>query len=439
MAARIPVATYRLQFNAKFTFRDAQAIVEYLHCLGISDCYASSYLKAVPGSLHGYDVADPTRLNPEIGTREEYAAWIDALRSRGMGHVMDVVPNHMGIAKSSNPWWLDVLENGPSSRFAAFFDIDWHPIKAELADKVLIPILGDQYGAVLERQELKVGHEAGAFLVRYFDNVIPIAPDTYADILEPQLNEPAEREPEPESADVDELRSIITSSRNLPSRSTREPELVAMRAREKEVLKRRLAALVERSEHIRTLVDHAVTRINGVVGQPRSFDALDALLNAQSYRLAHWRVASEEINYRRFFDINQLAALRMEDPAVFDEVHRFTFELVHEGAATGLRIDHVDGLYAPHDYLDRLQTRAAEALGENGDRSHLPIYLVVEKILGADERVPGEWPVHGTTGYEFASVVNQLFVDGRNERAMDDIYRRFIRERVSFAEIAYRS
>src|SRR5204863_2266107 len=203
MAARIPVATYRLQFNAHFTFRDAQGIVDYLRCLGISDCYASSYLKAVPGSLHGYDVVDPTRLNPEIGTREEYDAWIDALRSHSMGHVMDVVPNHMGIAKSSNPWWLDVLENGPSSRFAAFFDIDWHPIKAELADKVLIPILGDQYGAVLERQELKVGHAAGAFLVRYFDNVIPIAPDTYADILEPQLDEPGTREPEPESADVD--------------------------------------------------------------------------------------------------------------------------------------------------------------------------------------------------------------------------------------------
>jgi (1->4)-alpha-D-glucan 1-alpha-D-glucosylmutase len=440
MAARVPVATYRLQFNAHFTFRDAHAIIDYLSCLGISDCYASSYLKAVPGSLHGYDVVDPTRLNPEIGSREEYDAWIDALRSHGMGHVLDVVPNHMGIAKSSNPWWLDVLENGPSSRFARFFDIEWHPVKAELADKVLIPILGDQYGAVLERKELQVACADGSFVVRYFDDAIPVAPDTYGEILEPQLNErTAAGEPAAESADVDELRSVITSSRNLPPRSTRDPELIAVRARDKEVVKRRLAALVDRSEEIREVVDRAVARINGTAGVPRSFDALDNLLNAQSYRLAHWRVASEEINYRRFFDVNQLAALRMEDPAVFDEVHRFVFELVQSGAATGLRIDHVDGLYAPNEYLRRLQARAAEAVGEEGDGSSYPIYLVVEKILGADERLPGDWPVHGTTGYEFAAVVNDLFVDGRNERAMDDIYRRFVHDRASFAEIAYRS
>jgi (1->4)-alpha-D-glucan 1-alpha-D-glucosylmutase len=440
MPARIPVATYRLQFNAHFTFRDARGIVEYLNCLGITDCYASSYLKAVPGSLHGYDVVDPTRLNPEIGSREDYDAWIDALRSRGMGHVIDVVPNHMGIAKSSNPWWLDVLENGPSSRYARFFDIEWHPVKAELADKVLIPILGDQYGAVLERKELQVAYAEGAFVVRYFEDVIPIAPDTYGEILEPELKERSDAGAASSGpADVDELQSVITASRNLPPRSTRDSELVAVRARDKEVVKRRLAALVERSSDIRDLVERAVARINGAAGVPRSFDALDALLNTQSYRLAHWRVASEEINYRRFFDVNQLAALRMEDPAVFDEVHRFIFELVQSGAATGLRIDHVDGLYAPNEYLHRLQSRAAEAVGGQEDPSNYPIYLVVEKILGGDERLPGDWPVHGTTGYEFAAVVNNLFVDGRNERAMDDIYRRFVRERSSFAEIAYRS
>jgi (1->4)-alpha-D-glucan 1-alpha-D-glucosylmutase len=439
MAARIPVATYRLQFNAQFTFRDAQAIVDYLHCLGITDCYASSYLKTVPGSLHGYDVADPTRLNPEVGTREEYDAWVGALRSHAMGQLLDVVPNHMGIAKSANPWWLDILENGPSSRFASFFDIDWHPVKAELADKLLIPILSDQYGSVLERQELKVVYQDGAFIVRYFDDVIPIAPDTYGAILEPELSEPTGLEPPLDAADVDELRSIVIAGRNLPSRSTRDADLVAVRAREKEIVKRRLASLVDRSAGVGALVDRAVTRINGVAGQPRSFDLLDNLLNRQSYRLAHWRVASEEINYRRFFDINQLAALRMEDPAVFDEVHRFVFELVRQGAATGLRIDHVDGLYAPSDYLHRVQARASEELGENGDPSTLPIFLVVEKILGADERLPGDWLVHGTTGYEFAAVVNRLFVDGRNERAMDEIYRRFVHDRAPFAEIGYRS
>jgi (1->4)-alpha-D-glucan 1-alpha-D-glucosylmutase len=176
---RTPESTYRLQFNQSFTFNDARGIVDYLSALGISDCYASSYLAAVPGSPHGYDVTDPTRLNPEIGTDEEYWKWIEALQSRQMGHVLDLVPNHMGIAKSANPWWQDVLENGPSSRFARFFDIDWYPVKDELVDRVLIPILGDQYGSVLERQELELAYEAGAFFVRYHDNVVPIAPDTF--------------------------------------------------------------------------------------------------------------------------------------------------------------------------------------------------------------------------------------------------------------------
>src|SRR5437660_329114 len=230
MAARIPVSTYRLQFNAQFTFRDARAIVDYLHCLGITDCYASSYLKAVPGSQHGYDVADPSRLNPEIGSDEEYWAWIEAQRSRGMGHVLDLVPNHMGIAKSSNPWWLDVLENGPSSRFARFFDIEWYPVKVELADKVLIPILGDQYGAVLERQELQLAYAAGSFIVHYYDDVLPIAPDTYGDIIEVELDEsPDERKGTLDASEMDELRSIITASRNLPPRSTRDADQIAVR------------------------------------------------------------------------------------------------------------------------------------------------------------------------------------------------------------------
>ena len=179
-AARIPLSTYRLQFNNRFTFRDARAIVDYLHALGISDCYASSYLKAVPGSPHGYDVADPTRLNPDIGTDEDYWDWIEALRSRGMGHVLDLVPNHMGIAKSANPWWLDVLENGPSSRFAHFFDIEWHPVKDELADKVLIPILGDQYGAVLERRSCSSPIGTARSSSATTTTSLPIAPDTFA-------------------------------------------------------------------------------------------------------------------------------------------------------------------------------------------------------------------------------------------------------------------
>jgi (1->4)-alpha-D-glucan 1-alpha-D-glucosylmutase len=438
---RIPVATYRLQFNRLFTFRDAVPVVDYLATLGISDAYASSYLKAVPGSLHGYDVADPTKLNPEIGTDEEYWGWIAALNQRGMGHVLDLVPNHMGIARASNPWWIDVLENGPSSRYAQFFDITWRPLKDELADKVLIPTLGDQYGVVLERKELQLAYRDGSFVVCYFDDWFPIAPDTFGQILSPALDawiagEGSGTDP----VDVDELRSILTSAEHLPPRSASDPDSIAIRAREKEVVKRRLAALTDRCPSLREQIDKTLAWFNGVAGQPRSFDPLDALLGEQSYRLAYWRTASEEINYRRFFDVNQLAALRMEDPDVFAEVHRFVFELIGKGAATGLRVDHVDGLFAPGDYLRRLQAQAAASLGLAPDTPK-PLYVVVEKILGTDEHLMTDWPVHGTTGYEFAAAVNGLFVDRRNERAIDRVYQRFVGDRygrIVFDDLVYR-
>jgi (1->4)-alpha-D-glucan 1-alpha-D-glucosylmutase len=439
-ALRIPVSTYRLQFNSQFTFADAGRVAPYLRDLGITDCYASSYLKAVPGSSHGYDIADPTRLNPEIGSDDEYWAWVETLHALGMSHVLDIVPNHMGIAKSANPWWQDVLENGPSSRFAHFFDIEWHPVKDELAEKVLIPILGDQYGAALERQELQLAYRDGAFVVTYYGDWLPVAPDTFDAVLAPGLDEFAQREASVNASDVEELRSIITATEHLPPRTTRDADTIAVRAREKEVVKRRLMALLEKSAPLARFVAAAVERLNGQSGQARSFDALDDLLNRQSYRLAHWRVASEEINYRRFFDVNQLAALRMEDPAVFAEVHRFVFELMARGAMSGLRVDHVDGLFAPGDYLRRLQERACEALGS--PPTDCPVFLVVEKILGPSEQLSREWPVHGTTGYEFAAVVNGLFVDGRQARTFDDIYARFLRvprQSLSFDELAYRS
>ena len=436
-APRVPVATYRLQFNAQFTFTSALAIVDYLGALGISDCYASSYLRAVPGSGHGYDVADPTELNPEIGTVEEYWSWVRMLQRAGMGHILDVVPNHMGIAKSSNPWWSDVLENGQSSRFSRFFDIEWRPVKDELADKVLIPILGDYYGTTLEKQELALVYRDGAFVVRYYDDWLPIAPDTYPRILQVALAEWAVIEDA-----KDELRSVMTAAANLPPRTSHDPDAVLERAREKEIVKRRLAALVDQNAGLESALARALEIFNGVAGQPRSFDRLDALLNEQSYRLSDWHVASEEINYRRFFDVNQLAALRVEDPDVFDEVHRFIFDLLAQGAPTGFRVDHVDGLFAPGDYLRRLQSRAAAIVARAPDTSDRPVYVVVEKILGSDEQLPHDWPVHGTTGYEFASVVNNLFVDRRHERALDDIYARFVRgrrSRPSFDDLTYHS
>ena len=296
--ASVPAATYRLQFNKTFTFDDATNIVEYLDRLGISHCYASSYFKAVPGSTHGYDVADPTQLNPEIGDRATYNRWIETLRRHAMGHIVDLVPNHMGIAKSANPWWQDVLENGPSSQYASFFDIDWHPLKRELENRVLLPILGDSYGAVLERQHITVEYVAGAFSARYFDTVLPIAPGTYDRILGIDVEQLLA---EIEGTDAGmEFLSILTAIRNLPGREAQTPELRKERNREKEVIKRRLARLTTESPAVLGHIERAVTILNGKPRNPRSFDRLDALLSAQPYRLAYWRVAAEEINYRRF-------------------------------------------------------------------------------------------------------------------------------------------
>ena len=430
-----PLSTYRLQFNADFTFDDAAAIVGYLNKLGVSHCYASSYLKAVPGSMHGYDVADPTRLNPEIGDDESYGRWIERLREHGMGHILDIVPNHMGIARSANPWWQDVLENGASSRYAPVFDIDWAPLKPELEDKVLLPVLGDAYGAVLERQEIQVEYDQGAFRARYHETLFPIAPGTYDRILcidkERLLQDIGE-----ESEDGIEFLSILTAIRHLPARNDADPDHLAERDREKEVVKRRLAALTDRSARVREHVDAAVRCLNGVAGRPESFDGLDRLLGAQAYRLAHWRVAGEEINYRRFFDINELAAIRMEDPSVFERVHAFAFDLISRGYLDGMRIDHVDGLFDPGDYLRRLRQRAGE-LRANSPAGSRSFYLVVEKILASDEELP-DWPVEGTTGYDFMVRLNGLFVDDRNERALNDVYERFVRLKVPYDEITYR-
>jgi (1->4)-alpha-D-glucan 1-alpha-D-glucosylmutase len=431
----IPAATYRLQFNAAFTFDAATAIVDYLDALGISHAYASSYLCAVPGSTHGYDVTDPTRLNPEIGDEPAYERWIATLRAHHMGHIIDLVPNHMGIAMSANPWWQDVLENGPSSRYAPIFDIDWHPLKPELENKVLLPILGDSYGAVLERQEIRLEYENGAFRVRYFGYTLPLSPGTY-DLV---LGEDADRLVDDVGTDSEagiEFLSILSAIRRLPGRDAQHAVLRAERSREKEVVKRRLAALTASSPSVLGHISRAVDAFNGRKGEPRSFDRLDELLSKQAYRLAYWRVAGEEINYRRFFDINELAAIRMEDPQVFERVHAFVFDLVRRGLVDGFRIDHVDGLYDPGDYLERLQSRVRD-LAPDAHSGPRRFYVTVEKILGFDETLPA-WPVEGTTGYDFLAQLNGLFVDPRNQHAINDIYERFTRLRAPFRELCYR-
>ena len=354
---RIPTSTYRLQFNRQFTFAQARSLVPYLHALGIGDCYASPYFQARAESLHGYEITNHNKLNDAIGSREDYDAWVAELRAHGMGQVLDFVPNHMGIREPQNLWWADVLENGPSSAYAPYFDIDWQPLKSDLRDKVLIPILGDQYGRVLERGELRVHFESGRFFLRYFEHEFPIAPGTYRHVLEIALAQLAGHEEEDFYA---ELQSIITALDYLPRRTETDPERIAEREREKEVIKRRLERRCQEAPLVQGAIEKALTIINGKPGDSRSFDALDALLSDQAYRLAFWRVAAEEINYRRFFDINDLAAIRMELPEVFDETHRLLLELVATGAVTGLRIDHPDGLYLPNEYFEKLQRRVAE-------------------------------------------------------------------------------
>lgn len=466
-AARIPVATYRLQFNGGFGFSAARELVSFLSELGISDLYASPYLKARKGSLHGYDIVDPTSLNPEVGSEEEYDGLAEELKSHGMGQVLDIVPNHMCIASSDNAWWMDLLENGPSSVHAGFFDIDWEPVKRELKDKVLFPILGDQYGAVLENGELSLVFADGSFFLQYYDRTLPIRLKSYSAILTHRLGE-LEQSLSPDDPHYQELLSIGTALRNLPRHTERDPERIVERYREKEVVKRRLSALYNECPEIRVFIDLNVTIFNGSKGEPASFDLLDDLLRQQVYRLSHWRVATEEINYRRFFDINELAAIRMESPAVFTETHRLVLRLVREGKVTGLRVDHMDGLYNSTDYLGRLQKecslhrelgqlehaagskfteeeereRETELLRRHDellatDPGYKPFYVIGEKILTKGEKLPGEWPVFGTTGYEFANLVTGLFVDSTNAKALDAIYTRFTGGRMNYGDTVY--
>ncbi len=433
---RIPLSSYRLQFNSSFTFLDAAKLIPYLHQLGITDCYASPYLKASPGSTHGYDVIDPTVLNPEIGTEADYQVFITALRDHGMGQLLDVVPNHMGIAGSANVWWQDVLENGPSSPYATFFDIDWTPVKPELENTVLLPILGDQYGIVLENQEITLKYDDGQLFLQYYEHRLPLDPSTWNLVLtfrqESLVTLLGDTSPT-----LQEYQSIVTALSHLPIRTETDPERIAERYREKEVIRRRLAAVITEHEPLQHFLTESLHLLNGSKGSPLSFDLLDELASNQAYRLAYWRVAGEEINYRRFFDINQLAAIRMEVPAVFQEAQQKIFDLVSSGAVTGLRIDHVDGLYDPQGYLAQWQAWAAQQFQITPDSQGRVFYLLVEKILGTGERLNPDWPVHGTTGYAFLSLVNRLFVQTSHQRQIEQIYTRFTKQPFHYEDLIY--
>ena len=444
---RIPSATYRVQMHKGFTFEQARAIVPYLHDLGISDLYTSPFFQASPGSTHGYDIVDHNHLNPEIGTEADFDAMVAALHEHRMGLVADFVPNHMGIAETTNGWWMDVLENGPSSLTAKCFDIDWHPLKRELENKVLLPILGDQYGRVLERGELKLSFEGGSFYLHYYDTRLPINPRTYNQILALVL---AELKPTGESPvapavgglaghsyHLPELQSIMTQLEKMPPRTSTDHELIAERAREKEVAKVRLEQLCAEHPEVAEAIAHAIDTVQGTPGDAASFDRLDALIDAQAYRLSYWRVAAEEINYRRFFDINQLAAIRVEDKEVFNATHQLVWRLLETGAVTGLRIDHPDGLYDPRGYFRQLQENFARLTGQELPKDGKGMYLLGEKILSGDEELREDWPVHGTTGYDFTTHVTQLLVDPAAEKAFSETYQKFIQRHVNFPALVY--
>lgn len=457
-ASHIPRATYRLQFNAKFTFQDARSLVPYLDALGISDIYASPLFKPRSESTHGYDTVDYGEFNPKLGTGEDFDALASALAERDMGILLDVVPNHMGVS-TENDWWTDVLKQGPSSQYSRYFDIDWRPQNRALDDKVLLPILGDHYGQVLEAGELKVVYWHGDFYLHYYEHQFPMTPETYRRILEQVLELLPETVAEADEWVPLELASVIHSLDYIPPYTAVDADEIAARRREEMIIRWRLLGLFDKSEIFRATMQVALDNINGDPDEPSSFDMLDVLISQQPYRLAYWRVATDEINYRRFFDINDLAAIRIEDPQVFNDVHQLAFRLLAEGKVSGLRIDHPDGLWDPEGYFWQLQTGYLEAalrhrLGNGSDysglvharmevlrnpqghRSEWPLFVLVEKILSESEPLPDSWAVSGTTGYDFMYAVNNLFVNPANEEVFNNLYETFIGHEIVPRELA---
>lgn len=418
-----PTATYRLQFNRDFTFADATRIIPYLQQLGVSHVYASPYLRARAGSRHGYDIVDHNALNPEIGGEAEFEEFVATLRQHGMGQILDIVPNHMGVGGDDNGWWLDVLENGEASYYAPYFDIDWRPAKAALHNKVLLPFLGDHYGTVLESGALtpEFDRQRGAFSVRYYEHLFPLDPRTYPQILS-VLEQRLESAPIPAPATLDKIQSIIELCRAIPRRVELSPARRQRRCQETFACKQRLADLCRQHPQLGDQIDQVLEHLKGTPEQVDSFDPLHRLLEDQAYRLAYWQVAADEINYRRFFDINDLAGLRVENPEVFRVTHRLIRQLIGAGQVQGLRIDHLDGLFDPLKYCNDLQQMVGDARADNEEQGHPPFYVIIEKVLAGHERLSDAWPVAGTTGYETAHLLNGLFVRPDGETRLTRIY-----------------
>jgi len=388
-----PRATYRLQLRPGFGFDEAAAIVDYLAALGVSHAYTSPYLQAASGSTHGYDVVDHTHVNRELGGPAAHERFCETLATHDLGQVLDIVPNHMAVTPE-NAWWTDVLENGPSSRYASYFDVDWDPPERKLRNTVLLPVLGDHYGRVLEAGELVLERTGGSFVVRYFEHEFPVAPRTYDAVLD-------------RVRACDDVAFLSRAAAALPPAWATDRASVDARHRDKEVLKRQLARLCVERLDIAEAVDAAVGAVNADV------DALDGLLERQNYRLAYWRTAGEELDYRRFFDITGLAGLRMEDEHVFADTHALVLGWLRSGLLDGVRVDHPDGLSDPEGYVERLRSNAPDA------------WIVLEKILEPGEALPPAWPVDGTTGYDALARIGGLFLDPAGEAPLSDAYAAF--------------
>jgi (1->4)-alpha-D-glucan 1-alpha-D-glucosylmutase len=404
---KTPLSTYRVQLRSEFGFDDAAAIAGYLADLGVTHLYSSPYLQAARGSTHGYDVVDPTRVNEDLGGEEAHARLCRTLGEQGLGQVLDIVPNHMAITERRNTWWWDVLENGAASRYADYFDVDWHSPHARLRDTVLLPILGDHYGRVLEAGELELARRGGRFEIHYHEHRMPVAPRS----LDALIAEAARRCGSPD------LGFIADSLGQLPPATATDRKSVARRHRDKEVLAGQLARLADERPEVSQALDEIVAAVNA---DP---DKLDELLQRQNYRAAFWRTAGQELDYRRFFDVHTLIGLRMEDERVFADTHALVLRWLRQGVLDGVRIDHPDGLRDPEEYLERLRDEAPEA------------WIVVEKILEPGEPLRESWPVEGTTGYDFLARAGGLLVDPAGEGPLTDLYAELTGESAGWTDL----
>ncbi len=407
LARVIPSSTYRLQLRPDFGFAAAADVSSYLVRLGVTHLYSSPYLQAAPGSQHGYDVVDPRRVNKELGGTRGHRRLSRRLSEVGLGQVLDIVPNHMAISGPENPWWWDVLENGPSSRYADYFDVDWDPPEARDRNNIMLPILGDHYGRVLESGELQLERHGGTISLHYHEQVLPLSPRSLHRLLGP----PAKRS---RSA---ELAFLSNALRILPRSTVTDRESILRRHRDKEVLQALLARLLDEQPRVRDAVD---AQLAATATDP---DELDALLSNQNYRIAFWRSAGRELGYRRFFDVTSLIGLRVEDKAVFDNSHARLKDWIGRGVLDGIRVDHPDGLLDPTTYTKRLR------------RSLRRGWLVVEKILMPGESLPPDWPVDGTTGYDFLRDTVGLFVDPEAEASFSELHQRLTGERRDFEAV----